>query len=336
MHPLGLHWQNPIVLITLPFLWILCYVFFKQRHQGNNWKTICDPHLLTHLLTGTHTKIRLWSWIMLASAWTLACLALAGPSLNKQIIPTYKQQQGIIILFDASPAMYTNDISPNRLTRARYKAIDLLKQLKKYNVGMIVFSGEAYVVSPITEDSHTIEYLVSELSPNIMPVSGYNLSVALQRSQHLFEQANIQKGKIIVITAGPVSTQAVETAKSLHEKGIEISVLAVGSEQGTPIKTETGDYIKDSNGNILIAQRDTQGLQQLAHMGGGQYANFSSDDSDIEKLFPNNTETLSRFDKSAHSNEIIDWKNQGYLLVYPILLVALICFRRGWINEILK
>lgn len=335
MQFLGTHWENPAWLLMLPIVLLLCYACFQQRHAENNWQSICDPHLLTYLLIGDNNKKQQWPWALLAFAWLLACIALAGPSWHKKTIPSYRQQQAYIIIFDASEAMYSDDISPSRLVRARYKTIDLLQHLKAYQIGLLTFAGESYIVSPVTEDSHTIEHLVNTLSPDIMPVRGYQLSRALNHAQQLLQQANIKDGQFLVLTAGPVSPEAIKTAEKLHEDGIKISVLALGSEQGTPSKNSSGEYIKDQQGNIIINQRDTHGLKQLANAGGGHYAAFTADDQDIQKLFPNTQVLTNDKQQKSQSNQIIDWKNQGRLLIYPLLIIALVCFRRGWLIEVL-
>jgi len=231
--------------------------------------------------------------------------------------------------------MLSSDIMPSRLIRARYKTIDILEHLKEAQVGLLTFAGESYVVSPITDDSHTIKHLVKELSPSIMPVPGYQLNIALMHAQQLLRQSHIKKGNVILLTAGPVSEDSINRAHKLHEDGITVSVLALGSEQGAPISHQSGDYMKDQHGNIIMSQRDTQRLQRLAKAGGGHYANFTTTDDDIEQLLPTQTISRTHSNESEKSDTIVDWENQGRLLLYPLLIIALLCFRRGWLTEVL-
>jgi Ca-activated chloride channel homolog len=336
MQFLGTHWQEPIWLIMLPMTLVIGLLCFKKHTTKNDWQKICDPHLLKHLLIGSSHPKQQWPWILLAIAWLLTIVALAGPSWQKKTIPIYQHKQAYIILFDTSDAMLSDDLKPSRLIRARYKVSDILDYLKDAQVGVLAFAGESYAIAPITDDAHTIKHLINKLSPEIMPVPGYQLDIALEQAQHMLQQSNINNGKIIVLTAGPVSKNAINIARKIHHNKIDISVLALGSEEGAPIQSITGKYLKDQHGNILMSQRDTRGLQELATAGGGHYANFSNDDHDIHLLFATQATSLLHTQPSAASNQIIAWKNQGYLFLYPLLLIVALCFRRGWLSGVLS
>lgn len=328
------HWQQPLWLLLLPivgWVWMRC---FKQRIVNNTWHTVCDPHLLPHLLTATPHAKQQWPWWGLALAWCLSIIALAGPSWQQQTIPVYQHKPGYMIVLDNSDAMYSDDLKPSRLMRARYKVSDILEHLPHAQIGVIAFAGEAYAIAPMTEDRHTIQHLVNDLSPEIMPVPGYQLSDALTYAQQLLRQAHITDGHIILLTAGPVSQHAIDTARHIHQHHVTLSVLALGSDTGAPMKNENGDYAKDQHGNIVMNRRDSRGLQQLAHAGGGAYANFSTKDDDIQAVLSATSSSLTTSQPSV-ANTLIDWKTQGRYLLFPVLLLALLCFRRGWLTEVL-
>ncbi|MDE5020693.1 VWA domain-containing protein, partial [Francisella tularensis subsp. holarctica] len=92
------------------------------------------------------------------------------------------------------------DVSPSRLERAKYKIFDILRRIKEGHVGMIVFSSEPFVVSPLTSDANTIENIVTVINSDIVPVQGHNIYKALKKSEQLIEQAGVQQGQIILIT----------------------------------------------------------------------------------------------------------------------------------------
>lgn len=86
-----------------------------------------------------------------------------------------------VIALDVSQSMDTTDVSPSRLERAKYKIFDILRRIKEGQVGMIVFSSEPFVVSPLTSDANTIENLVTVINSDIVPVQGHNIYKALKK-----------------------------------------------------------------------------------------------------------------------------------------------------------
>ncbi|MFX9023860.1 VWA domain-containing protein, partial [Acinetobacter baumannii] len=81
--------------------------------------------------------------------------------------------------------MAASDMTPDRVTRARYAVDDLLGAARDARVGLVVVSGEAYTVSPLTEDVATIRGLLPPLAPSIMPGSGDQLAPALETAAKL-------------------------------------------------------------------------------------------------------------------------------------------------------
>lgn len=82
-------------------------------------------------------------------------------------------------MMDMSMSLYATDIKPNRLTQARYKALDLLSLWKEGLTGMVAYAGDAYTISPLTSDINTIKSQVPNLSPDIMPYQGSNAPLRL-------------------------------------------------------------------------------------------------------------------------------------------------------------
>ena len=75
--------------------------------------------------------------------------------------------------------MWATDTQPSRIRRARQKVMDILDARKEGVTGMVVFAGDAHVVTPLTDDTRTIENLLSALAPDIMPLQGSNATEAI-------------------------------------------------------------------------------------------------------------------------------------------------------------
>lgn len=323
-----LHFIRPEWLYALIPLGCLWSWLAWRRSRRSQWEVACDAHLLPYLLTTAQPAHQRLPLTLLALGWLLAVFAMAGPSWREQMIPVYRSDTARVIVFDLSTAMDATDLPPSRLERARYKLIDLLKQTKEGQTALVVFSSEPYVVSPLTQDTRTLLEMVPDLSPALMPVQGQDLSRALTLAAKLLTQAGVTTGDIVVMTAATVKSADQMTAQQLHAKGYRISVLGVGSAKGTPIHTQAGNYLQDDKGAIIISQLDKQGLQQLATAGGGRYADFSNDQSDLTALIPPATTT-----EKAASEETTTSHRQddGRWLAILLLPLAACGLRRGWI-----
>ncbi len=323
------HFLRPAWLFALLPLLVLL-LLLRQQQQGDSWQHICDPHLLPHLLVNRQRVFRRWPFYTLALAWIIAVCSLAGPTWQRSPQAVYKTQQARIIILDLSPSMYATDLKPSRIARARYKILDILKRSQEGQMGMVVFSSEAYTVSPLTNDAQTIAAMVPSLDPNIMPVGGSNIAAGLEKAEQLFKQADSSYGSILLLTDSPVTKTDLTAAQQTHQQGYDISILGVGTPQGSPIPAGTG-FMQDKNGGIIISKLNSKTLAKLANVGGGTYTSFTANNQDIDRLLRQSTQRSNlKAQKTKQQTKL--WKDQGYWLVLLLLPLALLAFRRGWLG----
>ncbi len=321
------------LLALLPMVWIIWKSWQAQAGSGD-WSKVVDAELLPHLLEGQpQQRSRYWLWLLLLS-WLLATLALAGPTWKKQPQPLYMKESALVILLDLSRSMDANDITPSRLTHARLKVLDILEQRKEGQTGLVVYTNEAFVVAPLTDDNRTIANLVPALSSDIMPSQGSRLSVAIERANQLLDDAGFQQAQLLVISDGVDDQQAYTLAKQLHSKKRSLSVLAIGSDQGSPIPLTGGGFLKDNNGAIVIAKADHASLQELARAGDGRYTTQRHDGSDLATLFPSELPNQESSENDRQQSQQ-QWQDEGIWLILPLLLFAALAFRRGWLFSLL-
>lgn len=320
----GLHFLRPYWLWAFLPLLFMIWALYRQKPKQTAWETICDPHLLSaQLVTAGKDQSRGPIWI-LALCWLLACIALSGPTWTRQVISVYQPLNSRILALDLSAAMQTPDLQPSRWQRAIYKTMDLLTQWQTGQTGMVVFTNEAYLVSPLTEDTHTISNLASSLKPTLMPVGGQNIQAALLKAASLLEQTAVRDGKIIVMTCGPASKADMQTAQDLHQRGINIYVIAVGTAQGAPTALPTGDFARSRKGELLMNPVALKSLKQLAAAGGGSLIEFSTDGSDIKKLNQQIDVDWQTKAKQMKDQTIVIWKDQGRW--FAVLLLPLVMY----------
>lgn len=302
-----LHFLRPwCFLLTIPLLAILS-LLAKKKAKLSAWESICDNHLMPYLVQKKDSHPRLASLVLLFFSILLMIISLMGPTWEKLPVPIYKQIQPRVLVLDMSANMMAADLTPNRLSRAKFKLHDLFLRKDVGQIGLVVFTGEPFVVSPLTEDGQTISSLLSVLTPEIMPVEGYNLAEALVEAGRLITHAGFNQGQILVLTATPPSTEAVDEARMLAKESINTSIM--------PVKL-------DNNDNSMF--------QRFAGAGNGEMIKYQTNTSDLDQWLS----LRNQIQFSRDQDDIPLWRDQGRWFLIPALLLLLPIFRKGWLQRI--
>lgn len=330
LHFLHPHWFW--LLLAIPLLWGIRLIRFDKSAV---WERIIDKQLMPFVLIGREASLGLVPLILLSLSLILAVLAMAGPSWQKREVPVFRNQQPLVVALDLSASMLAEDEKPDRLTLARFKLLDLFKTRKDGQTGLVVFAGDAFVVSPLTDDLATIEEQVKHLSPSIMPALGSLVTPAIQRAEELLTQTNIGQGHILLITDGAADADtAAQAAAQAHQQGYTVSLLAVGSAEGAPIPRARGGFMLDSFGQNVIAKVDYADLEKIAQAGGGIYAHAALGDDDLKQLSAQWQTPMATSLNSGQGRQVDTWINEGYWLIGLILPLAALSFRRGWLSVV--
>ena len=317
----------------LPLVGLLVFLA-KRGATAQLWESVCDAHLLPHVLVGTTGTKSNSPIIFVGLAWTLALVALAGPVWSQLPQPVFRAESALVIVLDVSRSMDAQDVAPSRLTRAKHKILDILQARHEGQTALVIFAGESFVVSPLTDDARTMKTLVQTLETNLMPVQGSRPALALNMGHELLAQAGIAGGDLLLITDGEAEPATVEIMQQMVSKGRHISILGVGTEEGAPIP-ETGGFVKDDSGAIVVTKLDPGSLRTAARAAGGRYATVGLDDRDLDAVLPAvNTSTISTSTGSNQRTTDI-WREEGPWLVVALLAVVLPAFRRGWVGVVL-
>ena len=320
----------------LPVVAVIGFYTWRKRNAGN-WETIINPELLPFLLQGSGGKHALsgpWLVAFMISAWIFCCLSLAGPAWQQLPQPVHKQDSALVVVLDLSPSMLAEDISPNRLVRARYKLIDILTRRTEGVVGLIVYGGDSHTVSPLTEDSNTIVSMVPVLEPNLLPETGSNVEEGLASAIDLAMNGGYQQADILLVTDGIDKSALSNIAPIISGEGnYRLSILGVGTTDGAPIPSFAGGFIKKA-GNVIVAKLNVGTLRKIAANNGGSYQTLSADDRDIDNLLAGMDSLLTNSTRETDRSFDL-WDDQGYWLVLLLLPVLLLSFRKGSVVVIL-
>ncbi len=345
------HFIRPLWLLAFIALMVVLFLLKKIRYYQSPWQHFLPPHLANALLenadgasNSSTTEITSSSqsryWLKPLIIGSCIIIALAGPAWQKLPQPVYQLERGSVLIMDMSYSMYATDVSPNRLTRARYKAIDLLKKINEGDVGLIAYAGDAFIISPLTQDVKNIELLLPSLSPDIMPVHGSNALAALTLADQTLKNAGHISGDIYWFADDIENEEMRDVYNWANDNNHKLNILGVGSKVGAPIKLSNGKLLKDNSGAIVIPKLPEGRLSAISSRSRGIYHTMTNDDSDIKALTAHLAADLddnldlnaSQSTQEKDSEQALQgdkYQEQGPWLLLIVLPLILSYFRRG-------
>ena len=230
-------------------------------------------------------------------------VSMAGPAWKRLPVPVFSELKPRVILLSLDDAMQQNDVSPSRLARARFILDDLLKLQKEGQTALVVYTKVPFVVSPMTKDSNTIIKLLPMLTPDVVPVDGNDLPLAMEEAAKLIEQAGFLTGQILVLTGTKPSSEANAMAARLMARGIESSIMPITS------------------------QTNQSGFATYAKAGNGEYLPMNASEQVLQSWLKR-AHTLDY--QQSQYEDIPVWQDEGRWFLIPALVMLLPFFRRGF------
>ncbi|ENM5881433.1 VWA domain-containing protein, partial [Vibrio metoecus] len=324
----------PLTFLYPYWLWLLIpslgFAFWLRVRK--NQRGLIAPHLAHVMGIGVPQGHYLSG--LLGVGWMIAVLALAGPSWQSAERPSVQNSAARVLIMDMSQSMYATDLAPNRLTQARYKALDLLKGWHEGSTGLVAYAADAYVVSPLTRDSATLGNLIPSLSPEIMPYQGANAANAVGLAISMLQQAGHQKGDLILLTDDIRTAEREKITQQLENSSWRLILLAIGTSNGAPITLSDGSLLKSPQGQTVIAKTSFEPMQQLTHSVQGVFTAYRADGADVEQILHLTQQQADVADQTSRK-VVTERVNNGYWLVLPLVIAALAIFRRGVIFTLL-
>lgn len=327
------HFLRPEWFFALIPAILLVLVLRYRQSRGSAWEKTIDAELLPFLLEnarGSGGHITRW---LLLFGWILAITALAGPVWQQTPQPVHEREDALVIVLDLTRSMYATDAKPNRLVRARRKLLDLLETRTEGTTALVVYSGDAHLVSPLTDDAKTIAELVPAVSPDIMPAPGSQLAPAIEMAHRLFADAGIASGRILILTDEIRDVAQAQSVARTHRYAYPVSILAVGTTEGAPILAPGEGYVRDASGALVVPKVDFNALAEFATIAGGRFSPMTLLEKDLDYLLAE--QPLEADESFRETDRDFDvWYEEGPWLLLLLLPLAALGFRRGWLWQI--
>ena len=326
---LQLEWRAPAwgLFALMPGLFALLTRWRKQR-----WNRYAEPHLQAWALRqGAARQQNVWRSIGQWSFWLLLACALAGPRLPLEAALTTttgtrqtRHDMDLMIVLDVSPSMAAIDIAPSRLARAKLKLQDLAARLQGERIGLIVFSGEAGLLLPLTRDTQTFVASLPLASEQLFDERGSYLAAALDLARHNLRDPKRSRAVLLLTDAeasslsGALGNAAINAVQAFKTARIPLYVLAVASDVSAAIPLAEGGTLQQ-DGAPVLSHTDLAGYQALVDISGGSVAQVSDGDDDIGALYDRGIRVL-RASKSG-LDKTRSWRE---LFRYPLALALLL------------
>lgn len=326
-------WQDSIylwLLLAIPLLVAASWWYNKQLDEKR--KSYFGKELFERLRSGFWSLGQRIKMISLYTGIALLIIAVAGPKIGTEVREVKRQGVDLLIGLDLSASMNAEDVKPSRLEKAKYEISRLIDRLKGDRVGLVVFTGEAYLQAPMTLDYSALRLFLNIAETDQMPSSTTDFSAAMETADEAFDSIDDgEKDKaakvLMIISDGENHGDSYDQALAkLREQNISVYTLGIGTESGgaIPLYDDSGSlvgYKRNKQGKVVNSRLESQVLRSIAEEGGGKYYEIRSGGSGIDGF-------LGRLDELQQgefaSQEYADFKNQYQWLAGIGLLFLLL------------
>ena len=266
-------------------------------------------------------------FILRVTFFTLLIISLLGPNFGIKEEKVEVVGKDIMIAVDLSESMNANDIQPSRIEKVKFEIKKIVDEFSGDRIGIIMFSGEAFVQCPLTYDKNALNLFVETLNTGLVPNSGTDfgppLELGLSKLQDENSGDNDFKSKIIILFSdgedfGEDTDQSIEKIK---ENSLKLYSVGIGTDEGSKILDDFGNFKKDNEGNDVITKLNSSSLRETADKTGGNYYEISKNKNEINQMITEIKNIKGDIIDQQTSN--ISENKYFYFLLIALVLVAI-------------
>lgn len=319
-------YENISYLYLLPIVFIMAaayVVFFKNRHKA--LRKFVQAELIDNLVQSVSKKTQIIKAIFAVSAILFIIFSLIQPKWGYRWEEVERRGIDIVVAVDTSRSMLADDIKPNRLEAAKREIKDLLSVIDGDRIGLVAFSGSAFIQCPLTLDYGAFSLFLDDLDTNLIPVGGTAIGDAINKSMTAFSDKSKKHKAIVLITDGEDHRgKAIEMAKAAKEQGIIIYTIGVGKKEGAYIKIRDEDnnevLLKDNEGKVIKSHLDEVTLNKIALETGGAYSPAYGTEWGLANIYKN---IIARMEEKQLSSKKIKLYENRYQIPLFIALILI-------------
>ena len=288
------------LLLLIPAFTVLFVLFLIWRKKA--LRRFGEYPLIMQLMPDYSNSRLVFKFILLMLGTGFLVMALVDPQSGSKLEKVQRKGIDLMIALDVSNSMLAQDITPNRLERAKQAISKLIDDLEGDRIGIVIFAGKAFTQLPITTDYAAAKLFLGTISTNSIEVQGTNIGEAIEFSVNSFGQSKANKAIIIITDGEDHEGDVMEQAEAAGKKGITVYTIGMGLPDGAPIPVYSGNvqtgFKKDREGNVIVSRLDESLLQQISAAGKGIYVRANNSDVGLQKVL----DDISKIQKSEIDN----------------------------------
>jgi len=320
------HFLRPLWLLLAVFGALLPLLWRRSQDLRRRLRGNIAAHLLPHLLITPQDQQRLRPVHLVCALLVLGAIAAAGPTWEQDRPDFLENRAPLIFAIDLSPSMDASDVPPSRLEATKHKLHDLIQRRAGARNALIAYAGSAHLVLPATDDPVLLDTFIQALSTDLIGKSGKNVSAVIDQAKRLLA-AEKTPGTLLLITDGADTSALDGLDKQLQGSDLQVLILAVGSSDGGIVRGANGQPRTDSNGRPVLGSFDEEALKQLASAVDAPLGSLTLNNDDLDWI---ELHAQQHFQSASDEQRELHWKDAGYWLCWPLLLIAFFSVRRGW------
>lgn len=324
------HFLRPQWLwLFIPTILVILFVTLTNRSE-HSWQKIIAPHLRPYVIAKGSRFAILGPLFLYILAASLMIIAASGPTWKRVEVSGAKSEAILLIALDLSASMLVEDVSPNRLERAKFKIRDLLDANPGSKVGLMAYAGTAHPVVTPCNDYKLVSYQLESLAPGVMPMQGTDLKGALLLADTILQRTEAPSTLLLVTDIVTVEQSALLT-NFVNNSSNQLELITLATPQGGRIPSgRKGNYFR-KNGEFVISKLDQAQLFQLQKHPRINVNTLTLDKADVENIASKVRENLVFRKMDEESEE--DWEEMGFSLLWIVAVLFVFWFRKGWMIQ---
>jgi len=321
---------NQDILYLLLSIPILVMIFFAGGKLIQNRLAklggVQISEMIERRVSGRRRRLRL---ILVLIGLTLMIFALARPQYGTELIKVKSTGTEVMVALDVSLSMLAGDFYPNRLDKAKRQIITLVENLLGESIGLIAFSGQAFVQCPLTVDHGALRMFLDVTNVGIISDTGTDLEKAIEKAAGSFSLESPADKVLVIFTDGETQTGDPAAAAEKYKDQFRIFTVGVGTGQGEPIPMRGAGgsiegYKKDENGETVISKLNEQLLQEIAATSGGSSFRSTPGEQELKSIIQK-IKRMEKGETEGNFRRLYDEKYQ-YFLIPGIIFFGMALF----------
>lgn len=266
------------------------FIHWADKERQKALSRLGNPRLLARLSASVNWRARRRRTALWLAALALLVIAIARPQWGVETQALDQKGLQVMVALDVSQSMLAQDVKPNRLARARLEIQDLMQKLNGDEIGVVLFSGAAFVQVPLTSDYMTALNFMENAQPGVISRPGTVIGDAIRTATEAFDDKLTSQKVLVVMTDGEdAETDPVSAAQEAADQGVLIYTIGFGTPEGdqVPETDQNGNVVgvkRDEQGNPVISRMDEATLQKIAQVGGGKFLRATPAGSELDSL----------------------------------------------------